>query len=482
MYFYVLVFYLVKTLFIMNCKYCFFLFVFILCSGLQAKEYEIKDYLNPNNSDRKAYIEKYKKIAIQEMGRAKIPASIKLAQGILESGDGKSSLAREANNHFGMKCGSSWTGDTYYLKDDDYKNGVLVKSCFRVFKNPEESYYAHSEFLRDPRKAYRYGFLFDLDIMDYRAWAKGLKKSGYATNPNYAKLLIGIIEANELYKYDKKSNLDPEFEGEAETPIVIDPDLAAPPPTSNEIVIHNGLRMVIAQEGDTPRSIEDRFNVSAKRVANYNELYSAKTLEFPANTKVYLQPKRKKWRGKTSYHKVKAGETMYSISQIYGIKVAKLYAKNRMEIGTEPAYGEKISIRRKIKRKKKIRIRSKDAPTPPSGSQPIAIPEGDDFIDVVRQKMKPKVLEDRVEAYIKIIGEKVDTNSNNTETKPDTNSSTPPKSEPTKPDTKKKYHTVVKGDTLYGIASKYNVSVDQIKELNKLTSNIISIGDKLRIE
>ena len=139
---------------------------------------------------RSEYIELYKEDAIREMERNSIPASITLAQGILESGDGNSPLARYANNHFGIKCHSDWTGKTF-IQDDDKKN-----ECFRKYKDPYESYKDHSDFL----KKNRYAFLFELKITDYKGWAHGLKKAGYATNPKYPHLLIKIIEENRRFR------------------------------------------------------------------------------------------------------------------------------------------------------------------------------------------------------------------------------------------------------------------------------------------
>ena len=145
---------------------------------------------------RQEYIEKYKDDAISEMHRSGVPASITLAQGILESGDGNSKMARVAKNHFGIKCHSDWKGKTF-IQDDDTKN-----ECFRKYKSVLDSYKDHSDFL----KRRRYAALFELKITDYKSWAKGLKKAGYATNPKYPQLLIGIIEANELYQYDSKKS------------------------------------------------------------------------------------------------------------------------------------------------------------------------------------------------------------------------------------------------------------------------------------
>jgi len=146
------------------------------------------------------YVEQYRAIAVQEMDRTGIPASITLAQGIIESGYGTSGLAKNSNNHFGIKCKGNWTGGKYYHKDDDYINGKLIKSCFRTYDNPADSYYDHSEFLIVNK---RYSSLFSLAKTDYKGWAKGLKKAGYATANNYASLLINTIEKYDLYQYDR---------------------------------------------------------------------------------------------------------------------------------------------------------------------------------------------------------------------------------------------------------------------------------------
>lgn len=149
------------------------------------------------------YIQQYSDIAIEEMERTGIPASIKLAQGLLESSAGTSPLCIEANNHFGIKCGNQWTGKEMYREDDDYGvNNVLTKSCFRVFDSGRESYRAHSEFIMNPLKAYRYGFLFSIPFDDHQSWARGLQSAGYATDPAYADKLIELINRYHLQQYD----------------------------------------------------------------------------------------------------------------------------------------------------------------------------------------------------------------------------------------------------------------------------------------
>lgn len=498
------------------------LFLFILIGfNTDAREYDVSnDYLNPNNANRKAYIERYKDIAMAEMKRAGIPASIKLAQGILESGDGKSSLATEANNHFGMKCGSRWEGDTYYLHDDDYNSdGELIKSCFRVFDNPDESYYAHSEFLHDPRKVGRYGFLFDLDIRDYRAWAKGLKRSGYATNPRYAQLLIGLIETNRLYEYDKISLMDldlVEVPVKPTKPVITPGDPAdASNVAKNEVVLNNGIRMIFAQGGDTPKSIEDFFGVKAKKVTIYNELYEGGRIKFKDGDRIYLQAKRKKWRGKADYHQVKPGDTMYSISQKYGLKTEALRKKNRMAKNTEPAVGQFLALKRKIKKTRIIQIRdtSKDpisSNDDKDGEPNYDLSDGKNIVDLIRSNVSAFDMKERTEAYVKItdgaivapepevITQPQPTRPNPTTPKPNPTTPqptrpdvvtptvppvTPPTPNPTKPTPQPtgNYHTVESGDTLYSISRKYSVSVADIKKWNNLPSNIISIGQKLRV-
>ncbi len=149
------------------------------------------------------YIHHFQAISISEMNRTGIPASITMAQAILESGAGKSDLSHQGNNHFGIKCGPNWSGKTVYREDDDYKNGRLHKSCFRSYPRAELSYIDHSDFLTDPRKSYRYGFLFDLETNDYKSWAKGLQKAGYATNGLYSKRLISLIEKYSLEQLDR---------------------------------------------------------------------------------------------------------------------------------------------------------------------------------------------------------------------------------------------------------------------------------------
>jgi LysM repeat protein len=279
------------------------------------------------------YIHRYSEIAKTEMKRAGIPASIKLAQGILESGAGSSTLARKANNHFGMKCGSEWRGPTYYIKDDDYdENGQLIESCFRVYEDAQSSYIAHSEFLRDPNKAYRYGFLFRLDPTDYKKWAQGLKQSGYATSPTYADALIGLIDQYKLYIFDRNGELD-------------------------EVRLINDVKMILARTGQTPEELASKFNVKTKCLLKYNEGLSGAKQPLEEGQYIFLQRKRWFFRGKQEFHYVKEGESMYDISKKYFFKFKRLYRKNRLSQGEEPAAGQKIRLRGRVKKGQSPKLR-----------------------------------------------------------------------------------------------------------------------------
>lgn len=288
------------------------------------------DAQNKERISRKEYIKTYAELAMKEMERVGIPASITLAQGCLESGDGNSTLARKAKNHFGIKC-HDWTGRKVY-HDDDKKN-----ECFRAYSSPYESFKDHSEFLSTRG---RYSFLFDLDPHDYRGWSKGLKKAGYATAPNYATLLIRIIEDNELYRYDLQ---------------VLEGGLGALPDTTGIVAEHsyktdrpirinNRIEYVLTEPGDTPESLRRELSLYKNEIYRYNDLY--KGIELETGTKIYLQPKRRKAARGNEIHRVKEGETMYDISQLYGVKLKHLYRKNHMMEGEQPLEGTDIYLRR----------------------------------------------------------------------------------------------------------------------------------------
>jgi hypothetical protein len=303
-----------------------------------------------NSGSSNSYINTYKDLAISEMKRTGIPASITLAQGMIESGNGKSSLAVQANNHFGIKCHDTWNGPT--VKHNDNKRN----ECFRKYKTPAESFRDHSDFLITTP---RYKGLFELSQTDYKGWAKGLKKAGYATNPDYANMLIRKIEEYGLYEYDSSKITASAKPGKKEDAITV----MKPPvdsigfsvtesPTGEKVAFRavpervkerNRIQYIIVNERDTRNSIEKQFELLPWELPKYNELGSDFVLKPGAI--LYLQPKRDKAEPGKEIHIVKEGETMYLISQLYGIKYKKLLLLNRMEEGSEPVPGQKVWLR-----------------------------------------------------------------------------------------------------------------------------------------
>jgi hypothetical protein len=293
------------------------------------------------------YIDTYKAIAIQEMEKHHIPASITLAQGILESGCGNSELAKQANNHFGIKCHDGWTGKTYQ-QDDEEKN-----ECFRKYKDAEESYMDHSYFLttRD-----RYNFLFELDVTDYKGWAYGLKQAGYATNPRYPEMLIRIIEENGLTELDEVGSrqLAVSSHKRSDSPDNPEPGARNPEyncaPTSFEIIgrggndrvifRNNGVKFILAREGDNPSMIAAEFQIYTWQIRRYNEL--TRDGKLLPGQKVYLE--RKKSQSPIAGHMVEAGESLLSISQDYGVRLKSLSRKNELSYNAELKEGQKVLL------------------------------------------------------------------------------------------------------------------------------------------
>lgn len=281
------------------------------------------------NSRYQAYIDQYKDLAIAEMLKYNIPASITLAQGLLESGAGMSELARNGNNHFGIKC-HDWAGARTY-HDDDANN-----ECFRAYRDVYESYEDHSRFLaRQPR----YRSLFRLKRTDYKGWAKGLKKCGYATSPTYAKQLIGIIELYKLHKYDKAKKYD-KFMVERSSVKDVAPSINLHP-----IHIYNKNYYLNVRQGDSFRSIAREVGISYKKLAKYNERDKNDRL-IPGEI-IYLKKKQKKADKayKNRPHRVKAGESMYSIAQYYGIRLESLYKMNDLSPDYSIQVGDLLRVR-----------------------------------------------------------------------------------------------------------------------------------------
>jgi LysM repeat protein len=266
-------------------------------------------------SARQIYIDTYDVVAMREMKQYRIPASITLAQGILESGNGQSKLASQSNNHFGIKC-HDWTGAKVY-HDDDKKN-----ECFRKYKKADESFRDHSIFLSTRS---RYAFLFDLKEDDYKGWAKGLQKAGYATNSTYAKLLIRIIEENDLHQYDEKV-LNGSEDWLSGTVVKVST---------------NKIKYIELDEDQSLEDISKEFDLKMKKLLVYNDLRWDDDVS--GKSKIYIQPK--KGRGPINSYVAKSGDTMYSISQEFGITLEALYSKNKMMVGEQPKVGQRLALR-----------------------------------------------------------------------------------------------------------------------------------------
>ncbi|MCK5170864.1 MAG: glucosaminidase domain-containing protein [Bacteroidales bacterium] len=310
----------------------------VSCKVQQVPKSSPKTNNNYVSLDRKEYINRYKDKAIKEMYRSKIPASITLAQAMLESDNGNSTLARKANNHFGIKCHNGWKGGKVY-HDDDKRN-----ECFRKYNSVFDSYKDHSDFIV---KGSRYAFLFELNPTDYKSWAKGLQKAGYATSRTYATLLIKIIEDNQLYVFDMGGSLSndmpDEFVADSQEVVLADVDNFTIYTEKHRIYSKNRIDYLIVKKGDTFKSITEELEMLPWELFKYNEIEEDSKLK--EDQILYIQPKRNKAEHGFDFHEVKEGETMHAIAQMYGIKIKKLYEKNLMDEGTELVIGQKLWLR-----------------------------------------------------------------------------------------------------------------------------------------
>ncbi|MBA3649619.1 MAG: LysM peptidoglycan-binding domain-containing protein [Chitinophagales bacterium] len=390
-----------------------FFFLFFICYRSFAQSYdELVDQ----------YINQYKDIAIEEMQRTGIPASITLAQGIIESSAGQSPLTTQANNHFGVKCHDDWNGETY-LYDDDRKN-----ECFRKYPSALDSFKDHSDFLKMHQ---RYSVLFTYVADDYKEWAKGLKKCGYATNPHYAGILIKCIEDYDLHQWDledaeraawfakvnqsEEKKLNIKEEG---NPEIVNSSLTSVN-AEERISIFNNIKTVTLQPEESLKDLATTYEISMKRLLRYNDISTASQLV--AGNTVYLQPKRS--HGDADTVIIKEGETMFDIARDHGIQLDELYKKNLLDQGAQPASGQVIYLREK----------REVAPLTATA--------------VTKDSVKiSKISPDKIELL------------------------------------KPQYHVVAKGDTLFSISKKYNLTIDELKGINKLRSSQIYVGEKLRVE
>lgn len=416
------------------------------------------------------YVNMYKDIAISEMKRTGIPASITLAQGIIESLSGSSTLATEANNHFGIKCHKGWQGSSYFKVDDDD-----TASCFRVYTNAFESFVDHSEFLKFRP---RYSKLFDLEINDYKAWAQGLKDAGYATDPNYPSNLTKWIDSLGLYQFDifrkdevayykiEFNSTVPVYENNtiASSPVVIsevknEPEVVPIPlpeiasntsnnpnyfeketNTANDLdndyennieIIQEGedgifyvneIKACRARQNDNALSVANRYEIDVRKIVEFNEIN--RTFNFAENDIVFLQSKKVKAKQGVNFHVIKNNETLFEISQLYGVKIKNLLKYNNLQEGFEPAFGEKVALRDIHNHSVKIRTINDNNNTQEASTQKINHTSKDNVIS----------------------------------------------------------HKVEKGETLWQLSKKYEISVDELKQINGLQERDLKEGTTIKIE
>ncbi len=410
------------------------------------------------------YIATFRNAAMEEMKTFKIPASITLGQGILESSSGNSRLAMEGNNHFGIKCKKGWTGKTIIEDDDE------VGECFRAYDNPFESYRDHSLFLIGNK---RYSLLFSFAPTDYLGWTAGLKAAGYATNPQYDQILSGIIQKYRLGMFDTMVLFGEDFYArqQPEAPIV-----------------ENGLPAIISKPGESAEDIAERFNLPRNKLLRYNDLPSDAVIN-PGDI-LYLRPKRNK--ATVSSHTVEPGESVYGISQKYGIKLKQLYKKNHLKPGQEIKPGEVISLQKKSGHTPAL---LENTQIQNSNPEPVAATPLDREAGI--HTVKPG---ETLYSISRLHGISVDSlkhwnNLSSASISPGQvlllTGQISDAQDPLDEDTRKTlntikqfnatYHIVLKGETLFSIARLYGITTEELKTMNTLSSDNLSIGQKLMV-
>jgi LysM repeat protein len=470
-----------------------------------------------------AYIRQYKDIAIEEMKRVGIPASITLAQGIHESGIGKSYLAVNTNNHFGIKCHENWKGRTFSYTDD------APDECFRVYDSPEESYHDHSDFLANRP---RYAGLFLFAANDYKAWAYGLKKAGYATNPKYPDILIKTIEDFQLYLFDKGdapyyinsesvpfASRPPAQETsitegvDAVTPDVapieekndevqvVDPgttEKAITEPYEKKIMRVNKRKAVRLSKGETPELIRGILGISQEDILYYNDVTEVASIK--EGDLLFIQ--KKKRRNREGTYVVQPNDNMWTISQNKGVQLVALMNKNKLRPGEEPAMGETIYLRGQAPAKPKLKAKAEmtkeivnAAEMTAQASPEISQPEN--TVDIAAPE--EEIREVKAEEPLKPAAEPVKENTPTPEPTTERTMPAEPAAAPVTASTTEKtiypavidysklpksdsgFHLVVKGDTMYNICKRYGITTAQLMEWNNLPDQSVKLGQTLKI-
>ncbi len=414
----------------------------LACWLLPAALYSQKNADAEMDSLRLAYILRYCDIAMDEMERTGIPASIKLAQALLETRAGTSELAQKANNHFGIKCGKNWAGETYAKNDDEVDaKGRPVLSCFRKYPNVAASYADHSAFLLNPEKKYRYGFLFELSPLDYRAWAEGLQKAGYSPVSHYAERLIFYIERHRLNEYDQWVH-----SGRV---------------ALKRVALVNGARMVQAREGETLRRIAEVYQVPADSLVVFNEGLYALDKPLHLGDPVFIERKATAAGSDAPMvHRASQGETLRHIAQRYGIQAQAIRRYNPVLPDTALAANTLVYLRPapEIEQKPMLGIKGTKPKREASAlEQPSMVVE---MLPTTPLAEPVPVSPMPVEVPKVPATTTIDMQTGAVET----------------------YHTVSPGDTLYGIARRYQTSVERLRQINPNIAEPLRPGQTLRVQ
>ena len=397
------------------------------------------------------YIEEFKFAAMQEMKIYGIPASVTLAQGILESASGNSKLAKDCNNHFGIKCRKNWTGN-FCLADDDAPD-----ECFRGYGSAMESYRDHSLFLKG---ASRYDFLFGLPATDYKAWAHGLRQAGYATNPAYGNIIISVIDRYRLSMYDSMTVLGEDYDT---------PDTAA-----GRLIQKHGLPAVIAQKSQKPEDVAKLYDLGSWQIYKYNDLKSGEELK-PGEI-IYLKPKKR--RATEDFHTVREGETLRDISQQHAVKLKKLEKFNQIVASKPLKPGEIIYLREKRYNDSLKLFDTKDRPQllPDSDSALRIAKEGDTWQSLGSQsgKRPEELKKNNADIEHPVPGQVVLITPEKITDK--TVADIP------FPNRKIMFHSVMRGETVFSISRLYKISPDSVVKWNRITDHQIRVGQELRVQ
>ncbi|KYP16221.1 MAG: hypothetical protein A1D16_14295 [Flavihumibacter sp. CACIAM 22H1] len=373
-----------------------------------------------------SYIQQYKQLAVDEMLRTGVPAAIKLAQGIHETEAGRSDLVLRSNNHFGIKCKSTWTGDKVYHDDD------AAGECFRSYGEAALSYRDHSDFLKSNQ---RYAFLFKLDPTDYEGWAYGLKKAGYATNIKYSHILIRLIETYNLQDYTliamgKKAPTGDLLVG-IRAPAANETLAIQPPAITNYpsgIFEINATKVLFAKAGTSLLALADAHQLSLSRLLDFNDITPGEGDLLVEDQLIYLQRKRKTGAG--LFHIVAGEENLYDIAQAEGIRYGTLLELNHLQPGMEPAEGERLYLKEKSPRQPLLA----GSKRPLTKTATVYTPgPAESLIQQTSVSVKP----------VK--------------------------------------HIVQEKETLFGICKRYGVTIDQVKEWNRLNGSGLRKGQHLLI-